>query len=74
LLAVKGNKTLGLRACDVMENALNSTEDYRYVKVDNMLFSADVTMDYTGQEMFLSLFSKDDSMGYRISKSKYLTY
>lgn len=74
LLAVKGNKTLGLRACDVMENALNSTEDYRNVKVDNMLFSADVTMDYTGQEMFLSLFSKDDSMGYRISKSKYLTY
>jgi hypothetical protein len=74
LLAVKGNKTLGLRACDVMENALNSTEDYRNVKVDNMLVYADITMDYTGQEMFLSLFSKDDSMGYRISKSKYLTY
>lgn len=74
LLAVHSTSTLGMRACDVMENALNATEDYRYVKADNLMFMADVTMDYSADEMFLSLFSGGGMDGYTISKSRQITY
>ena len=75
LLMVKSNSKLAMRACDVMENALNTTEDYKGVKVDNMMFAAEVEMDYTGQEMFLSLFNSSDVNGnYEIKKRRTFTY
>ena len=73
-LAIKSNKTLGMRACDVMETALNSTEDYKNVKADNLMFYADVTMDYSADEMFLSLFDDGKTQGYTITKQSQMSY
>ena len=73
-LALKSNKTLGMRACDVMETALNSTEDYKNIKADNLMFYADVTMDYSADEMFLSLFDGSRGQAYTISKTRQISY
>lgn len=76
-LALRFNSTLAMRALDVMENALNSTEDYKLVKMDNMLWAADIEMGYSGKEMFLSLFnssSAKDEGDYYIVKNRYLAY
>ena len=56
-LALRSNAKLSMRALDIMENALNTTKDYRAVKVDNMLWAADIEMTYSAKEMFLSLFA-----------------
>ena len=56
-LALRSNEKIAMRALDIMENALNSTADYKDVKVDNMLWAADVEITYSAKEMFLSLFS-----------------
>lgn len=74
LLAIKSNKTLGMRACDVMETALNSTEDYKNVKADNLMFYADVNMDYSADEMFLSLLDGGKTQGYTITKQSQMSY
>lgn len=75
LLAVHSNSKLSLRACDVMEDALSHTEDYKDVKLDNMIFAADFTMEYSGDEMFLSLLSPSDlEGGYAFTKTKSITY
>lgn len=77
-LALRTNEKLAMRALDVMENALNSTEDYKEIKVDNMLWAADIDITYQGKEMFLSLFSsnvKGRNPGqYSFTKSRYLSY
>jgi hypothetical protein len=75
MLALKGNDTLGIRACDVMEVALNSTEDYKNLKCDNLVFAADFKMNYSADEMFLSLFSNDKKgEGYCFAKEKSIIY
>ncbi len=74
-LALNKSTTLSMRACDVMEIALNSTEDYKNVKMDNMVFAADISVTYEGEEMFLSLlgtYGIED--GYEIKKQKQFTY
>ena len=64
-----------MRALDVMENALGHTEDYKSVKMDNMLYAADMTLSFTSEEMFLSMFNQaENTKGYFISKKKYLSY
>ena len=77
-LALRSNETLSMRGLDIIENALNSTEDYKNVKVDNMLFAANVRMGYSAEEMFLSLLSTvtpDDGMGsYFLEKEKFISY
>ena len=74
-LAIRSESTLGMRALDVMENALGHTEDYKSVKMDNMLYAADMTLSFTSEEMFLSMFNQAESTkGYFISKKKYLSY
>ena len=75
LLAIRSESTLGMRALDVMENALGHTEDYKSVKMDNMLYAADMTLSFSSEEMFLSMFNQaENTKGYFISKKKYLTY
>lgn len=74
-LALKSNNTLGMRACDVMEYALHSLDDYKNVKCDNMVFAATIEMEYSADEMFLSLFSNETAFtGYTISKEKNISY
>ena len=74
-LTLNSNNTLAMRACDVMENALNATEDYKDVKVDNMAFAADVTITYAADEMFMSLIDSSNTVGeYSLSKHKYISY
>ena len=74
-LCLHSNETLAMRACDIMENALNSTEDYKNVRLDNMIFAADMSIEYSGSEMFLSLFGENDSVdGYLLKKSKAISY
>ena len=63
-----------MRACDVMETALNSTEDYKNTKMDNLMFYADVTMDYSADEMFLSLLDGGKTQGYTITKQSQMSY
>ncbi len=75
LMAVHNNSTLAMRACDIMENALNNTEDYKSVKVDNMIFAGDISIGYSAEEMFLSLFSTSNSNGgYILTKHKTISY
>ncbi len=75
LLATKSVDTLGLRSCDVLENALSETEDYKNVKLDNMIFLGELQVNFSAKEMFLSLFSQDfDLSGYAINKSKLISY
>ncbi|SET14203.1 hypothetical protein SAMN02910413_1935 [Pseudobutyrivibrio sp. C4] len=74
-LTLNSNNTLAMRACDVMENALNATEDYKDVKVDNMAFAADVTITYAADEMFMSLLDSSNTVGeYSLSKHKNISY
>ncbi len=76
-LALRSNSTLSMRSLDVMENALNSTEDYAKVKIDNMLWAADIQMGYSAKEMFLSLFNgngQEESGEYYFEKNKFLEY
>lgn len=74
-LLVNSNSTIAMRACDVMENALNSTEDYKEVKVDNMIFASDISISYSGKEMFMSLMDKTNTIdGYSLTKNKYISY
>ena len=74
-LTLNSNNTLAMRACDVMENALNATDDYKNVKVDNMAFAADVTITYAADEMFMSLLDSRNTVGeYSLSKHKYISY
>ncbi len=76
LLAVRSNSVLSMRALDILENALQSTEDYKDVKVDNMLWAANIDMSFTGQEMFLGFFGNNGQVNgeYYFEKSKYLSY
>ena len=67
-LATRPDKSLSIRACDVMEVALNSTEDYKNSKVDNMIFTADFTMSFVGKEIFV------DSGSYLLEKKKSISY
>lgn len=67
-LALVPDKSLSIRACDVMEVALNSTEDYKNSKVDNMIFTADFTMSFVGKEIFV------DSGSYLLEKKKSISY
>ena len=73
-LALNSNDTLAMRACDVMENALMQTEDYKNVRLDNMMFAAEFSMDYTGEEMFLSMLTPQEESGYSLTKTKYISY
>lgn len=77
-LALRSNETLSIRTLDILENALNSTEDYKNTKVDNMLWAANVQIDYSGKEMFLSLFqvaSEGAGVGdYYFEKHKQISY
>ena len=67
-----------MRALDVMENALSTTEDYSNVSVDNMVWAADFKIDYTADEMFLSLFEipgiGSEEGQYSFSQYKMLEY
>ena len=75
-LALTSLDTLGLRSCDILENALNTQENYENVKIDNMLYKADVTIEYKGYEMFLSLLKPATvaTDGYRFEKKKSMSY
>ena len=74
-LCLKANETLSMRACDVMENALNATDDYKNIRMDNMIFAADISIEYSANEMFLSLFdTSSDSQAYLLKKSKAICY
>lgn len=77
-LALKPTGTLSMRALDVMENALSTTEDYSNVSVDNMVWAADFKIDYTADEMFLSLFEipgiGSEEGQYSFSQHKMLEY
>ncbi len=77
-LAVNQNSTLAIRSLDVMENALNTTDDYADVKVDNMLWASEMELSFSASEMFLSVFSgdksKSDTGDYTITKTKYISY
>ena len=67
-LAIVSDKSLSIRACDVMEVALNSTEDYKNSKMDNMFFMADFTMSFIENELFI------DSGSYLLEKKKSISY
>ena len=67
-LAIVPDKSLSIRACDVMEVALNSTEDYKNSKMDNMIFMADFTMGFIENELFI------DSGSYLLEKKKSISY
>ncbi len=74
-LALNNNETLAIRACDVMENALHSTDQYKNAQMDNMAFAADISIDYAGEEIFLSVFdSPEEDVSYNLTKSRYLSY
>ncbi len=72
MLSIETNSTLGLRCCDVMENALNETLDYSLVKLDNMTFAIDASVTFSAEEMFLSIFdiAPQLSGNYNITKHK----
>ena len=69
-LMIESEKNLGLRSCDILENAVNQQEHYENVKLDNMLYSCQLTEDFSGEEMFLSLFRGTGLEGkqYKIQK------
>lgn len=73
-LALNTNETLAIRACDVMEDALMQTEDYKNVRMDNMAFAADFSIDYSGEEMFLSMLTPQEESGYYFTKRKCISY
>ncbi len=78
-LGVKNKNVLAMRALDVMEQALNTMEDYQNVRMDNMMFCVDVDMGYGSEEMF-TFFKPNverqqhSSGGYYFTKSKFLSY
>lgn len=76
-LALRNNEKLALRAIDIMENALNSTEDYKEIKMDNMLWAGDIELAFSAEELFLSLLSehkRGESGRYNLVKNRYMSY
>lgn len=77
-LALRTNATLSMRALDVLENALNSKEDYVNVRVDNMVWAANVSLGYSAKEMFMSIFSNNSEAGlsgdYYFEKATQISY
>lgn len=51
-LALEPVKTLGLRACDVMEQKIRGTEGYENVCMDHMVYEMEVTCSYQAQPLF----------------------
>ncbi len=76
LLFVTGEKKLGLRGLDVMEDALHHHEDYRNVKADQMIYAMDVGFTYEAAPLFLSFVVLLDNKpgAYRYENRLSMTY
>ena len=57
MLAVLPTRDLGLRACDVMENALCGSDTYTMARLDEMMVSAEAVCVSRGEPVFFSLMS-----------------
>jgi len=57
LLTAEGEKKLGLRSCDVIENALNTQPDYESCRLDTMICEASLCTKYHADSMFFSYVS-----------------
>lgn len=76
LIALTPQSELGIRCCDVMENALHTQEDYVNVKMDNMIYRGVFELEYSANELFLSLFdnSSTDNSQYSFVRKKEISY
>lgn len=67
---------LGLRSCDVFENALHTQQDYMNTYMDNMLYKADMSVSFMGKPLFYSLLGENvNSLNvYEFTKKRSLSY
>ena len=68
--------TLGIRTADILEDALNTQENYGQVRLDNMLSSAEISVSYSASPLFLNLFSINQTGidGYSLTRTKNMEY
>ncbi len=76
VLLLESEKKLGMRGLDVVEDALRHNEDYRNVKMDQMIYAMDVRFTYEAAPVFLSfVVLLDDKPGaYRFDRQLSMTY
>ncbi len=75
-LLVMREKTLGLRGLDVLEDVLHHTQDYRYVKADQMIYCMKVDFSYEAAPLFLSfvVLLNDRPGAYHFGRQLSMTY
>ena len=74
--AATNTSQMGLRSCDVMENALHTQMGYENVRLDNMITNMDTTINYSANQLFLSfVYIPGIGLdGYQIKKSDSIDY
>ncbi len=58
-LILDSNKTISLRALDMIENSMNATQYYENLKMDHLICDMDFKMNYIAEPMYFSLVSLD---------------
>lgn len=75
-LALESREKIAFRSCDVFENALHTQSEYASSYTDNMIFKGDISLSYTGNQLFASLFKLPINKlnGYEFKRTYHISY
>ncbi len=76
LMGIMPMDTLGIRTADILEDALNTQENYSQICLDNMLCAGDISINYSARQLFLNMFSIGNIgvEGYSLTRTKNMEY
>lgn len=72
-VATTDMKILGIRTCDIIEDAMSKTEENINVRLDNTIYKGQVAVVYDGKEFFYSLIAPGFITNNRIEKYQFTT-
>ncbi len=76
LSAIQSERTLGLRSLDLLENSARLHRDYKNLRLDQVVVSADFSYKYSSAPAFFSLFALSDQKFpvLQIERTREMTY
>ena len=76
LSAIQSERTLGLRSLDLLENSARLHRDYKNLRLDQVVVSADFSYKYSSAPAFFSLFALSDKKFpvLQIERTREMTY
>lgn len=54
MLSVEGIEKIGMRSCDVLQQSLNKKDKYASLKLDTLMYQADIDYSFAGSPLFMS--------------------